>query len=132
MHHTSFDWFSIDLPLFLYESFHFVSGYEKRKSPYSWKSKTQVTSYKFKFSILPRYILGPNKAKMSQKQCAKYLKIDYFWKIHYLRNLLYISIIHIKVILERYCGQMLWKIRYFGPNWTFIYRCKMGHNFSRY
>ena len=37
MQNTSFDWFSMDLGLFLREAFRFVFTYKKRESPYSRK-----------------------------------------------------------------------------------------------
>ena len=37
IHNTSFNLFSMDLPLFLREYLHFVFDYEKRKPPYSRK-----------------------------------------------------------------------------------------------
>ena len=39
-HNTSFDWFSINLPLFLRDGFRFVFAYKKREPSYSRKPKT--------------------------------------------------------------------------------------------
>ena len=55
MHNTTFDWFSMDLPLFLRKGFRFAFVYKKRESSYSRKFVYNFLD----FGISVTFIIAP-------------------------------------------------------------------------